>query len=936
MARLTPRERLAQLFMVAAYSNRDAKHMALLDSLVRVHSIGGLIWFQGGPVRQAQMSNALQARAKVPLMMAMDAEWGLGMRLDSTISYPRQMTLGALSDKSLIYRMGTEVAKHTRRLGMQMDFAPVVDVNVNAANPVIGTRSFGEEKKDVVARSLEYMRGLQDSRVLASAKHFPGHGDTETDSHLDLPVIRHDRARLDSVELYPFRELFRAGVKSVMVAHLSIPAIDTTTNLAGTLSTKVVQGLLRDEMGFKGLVFTDALNMKGVAKYYRPGEVEVKAFLAGNDVMLFAEDVPKALDSLLHAVDSGLVSQADIDARCRKVLMAKAWAGLDRYRPIDTKNLYEDLTTAEAKGLREEMISKSLTLLTNRDSIVPLRPAPADTLACVVMGGKEGNAFQEMLGRYWPTKDLIIPMDMKSEEVDTLLKRLERYRTVVIALEGTNSKRPQNYGITAMADSLMARICRSHPTVVATFGIPYLIGNLSCANYARALVAAYELNATTEGYAAQLIMGGIGAEGTLPVTVSDRWKRGTGLRTKATRIGYGTPYQRGMDAETLKGIDRIMDQAIADRAAPGAQILVVRDGMVVYERNMGTHMYDAKRPVRPTDLYDLASVTKVSATLPAFMQLVDQGKVKLDDQVSDHLQRLWATDKSEMTFREMLAHFARLKSWTPFYKNTLTDGYISRRYYRTMPSDSFPHQVAEDLYLRFDYPDTMRSIVDRSELLPTHEYKYSDLAYYYLREVVEKYARKQLDTVTMESFYRPMGLRSMGYLPLNRFDKDRIVPTEYDDYFRNQLVHGHVHDQGAAMLGGIGGHAGLFSHGRDLAALMQMYLNNGTYGGRRYVSDATMKEFVKCQYCAKGNRRGVGFDRPAQGGEGPTCECVSFASFGHTGFTGTMAWADPEQGIIYIFLSNRVYPDADNNKLVKQNVRTRIQQVIYDSIVKRR
>lgn len=937
LATLNSREKLAQLFMVAAYSNKDQKHLDELDSLVSNQKIGGLCWFQGGPVRQANMNNYLQSRAKVPLLVSIDGEWGLGMRLDSTISFPRQMTLAAVPDENLIYRMGKEVARQCKRMGIHINFAPVVDLNVNPANPVIGNRSFGEEKQTVLRKAMQYMAGMQDHGIMACAKHFPGHGDTDQDSHAELPTISHNRARLDSVEMFPFREMIKAGVGSIMVAHLQIPAFDTTKNLPTSLSKPVVTDLLKGQLGYTGLAITDALNMEGVAKYLKSPLAEIRAFVAGNDIMLFAREVPKALDSLQKMLDAGMIDPNDLDQRCRKVLMAKAQLGLMRYRPIETKNLTQDLNSPEAKGLREELIAQSITLLRNENTIVPIRPSADEKIASVVLGGKPSveNPFQEMLSRYMNMDHFQMGIETKKGELDTLLKKLAPYSTIIISINGS-IRAKGNYGISTDMQAAVKTLAARQNVVVNLFGSPYLLGQAIDLSNTKAIVFAHEQNPTTEGYAAQAIMGGIGCKGKLPVTASTNFVRGNGLVSQPIRLGYGTPFQRGMDAKVLADIEKIVQETIDTKSAPGGQILVARDGMVVYEKAFGTHMYDPKRPTKLTDIYDLASVTKVSATLLAFMKLVDEGKVKVDDRLSNHITRLKSTNKKDITFREMLAHYARLKPWVPFYQKTLTDKKPDLRYYRPMPSDSFPNQVCENMYLRFDYPDSMRASIDDSDLLPTQEYKYSDLAYYYLQEVVEKYTTSKLNTYLDQTFYGPMRLPNLGYLPLDRHPLARIVPTEYDNHFRQKLVHGFVHDQGAAMLGGVGGHAGLFSNARDLAAVMQLYLDQGTYGGQRYLSEATVKEFIKCQYCAKGNRRAIGFDRPANSSEGPTCNCVSFSSFGHTGFTGTMAWADPEQGIVYIFLSNRVYPDAENNKLLKNNIRTRIQQLVYDAVIDRK
>ena len=928
---MTPDERLAQLFMVAAYSNKDSAHIKSLEKLIRDHKIGGLIFFQGGPIRHATMQNYLQEASDVPLMIAMDAEWGIGMRLDSTIDYPRQMTLGAIQNDTLLYDFGAEVARQMKRLGMHINFAPVVDVNSNAANPVIGTRSFGENKINVANKGIAVMKGMQDNHILACAKHFPGHGDTDSDSHLTLPIIKHSYERIDSLELYPFKRTIEAGMGSMMVAHLYIPELDNAKNQASTLSPKIVNGLLKDSLGFEGLIFTDALNMKGVSKYYGPGEVELMAFLAGNDVMEFAEDVPKAMELIRKKVEDGTVLQSDIDTRCRKVLEAKAWFGLDEYKPVELQNLTAELNNSRAKAVHNELVANSLSLLVNKNA-VPIKNLESN-IASLVFADDADNEFQRTLSKYAPIDHFQLKRGEEPQTRFNLLSQLKTYDKVILSIHDMSSRRSKNYGVTQDLLDVIAELSFSTELIINVFGNPYSLARIPGLEHANGLLFSYAQTDVSEQMAAQAIMGGIGVSGKLPVTANEKFKEGTGVVTKKTRLAFGEPAQVGLDESILTKIDSLTLDAIEKKATPGAQVLVAKNGIVVYDKNFGHHTYEEKRPVRSDDAYDLASITKISASLVSFMKLVDEGLVSVDDKVSKHLPELKITNKKDITFRDMLAHYAQLKAWIPFYWETLKDGSPDSTYYRTARSDSFPIHVAQNLYMRADYPDTIYKIINDSDLRSRKQYKYSDLGYYYMKKIIEKLTKKPLEEYTAEQLYRPLGLETMGFLPRKRIEIDRLVPTEYDMAFRKQLVKGDVHDPGAAMLGGVGGHAGLFSNATDLAVMMQMFLNEGEYGGKRYISSETIKEFIKCQYCKNGNRRGIGFDKPEPDGNGgPTCDCVSMLSFGHSGFTGTIAWADPQEDIVYIFLSNRVYPDADNTKLLKMDVRTNIQQVIYDAL----
>lgn len=931
---LSPDERIAQLFMVAAYSNKDEAHKQAILKLVTEYKIGGLIFMQGGPVRQAQLCNLYQSKSKVPLMIAIDGEWGLAMRLDSTVKYPRQMTLGAIQNDTLIYLMGAEIARQCRRLGIHVNFAPVVDVNNNPLNPVISNRSFGEDKELVSRKALAYMRGMQDNKVLANAKHFPGHGDTDSDSHKTLPIIKHSLNRIDSLELYPFKKLFEQGLGSIMVAHLYIPALDTTTNLASTLSPKVVNGLLKDSLGFKGLIFTDALNMKGVSKFYKPGYVDVKAILAGNDVLLFSEDVPTAMMEIKKAIANGEISQEQIDERCRKILMAKKWLGLDNYKPIKIENLHKDLNTTYAELINRKLSEAAITLLKNEKNLVPLIRLDTLKIATLTIGYKQANNFQSTVDLYTYSDHFFIHRDASKNEVDSTLSKLSNYNLIIINVNNTNNNPSKDFGLSQHFNYIIQKIDSNAALVANIAANPYILAKMHELNRCEAVIMSYEDNDYTQTYAAQAIFGGIGLNGKLPINASHEFTLGTGITTQKIRFKYTIPEDIGIASKHLSEIDSIAISGIRERAYPGCQILVAKDGNIIYHKSFGYHTYENKRKVSNSDIYDLASITKIAGALPAIMKLADEKKIDIDDPLVQYLPEVKGTNKQYMCLREILAHQAGLKDWIPFYTATLKQGQYKEGIYDTKPSEEFPYRVAENLYIHKSYRDTIYKKIIESPLNPKFDYKYSDLGYYFFHRIIEDITNEKLDEYEYKNFYAPLGMTTTGYNPRKRFDLRQIVPTEYDMVFRKQLVHGDVHDQGAAMMGGVAGHAGLFSNANDLAKLMQMYLQYGEYGGRRYLSKEIVDEFIRCQFCENNNRRGAGFDKPEPDAskDSPTCKCVSYMSFGHSGFTGTYAWADPEHGIVYIFLSNRVYPDAENKKLIKMGIRTRIQQVIYDAV----
>jgi beta-N-acetylhexosaminidase len=933
---LSIKERIGQLFMVAAYSNKGAEHVTKINKLIIDQHIGGLIFFQGGPVRQAQLTNKFQGVSKIPLLIAMDAEWGLGMRLDSTISYPRQMMLGAIQNEEMIFRMGEDIATQCNRLGVHINFAPVIDVNVNPKNPVINSRSFGEQKQNVANKGLAYMNGMQKHKVLAVAKHFPGHGDTDKDSHKSLPLISHDLNRLNDIELYPFKTLFDSGCGGVMVAHLLVPSLDSTANRATTLSPKVVTGLLKEKMGFNGLIFTDALNMKGVSNYYKPGEADLLALLAGNDVLLFPKDVPLAVKMIEKAIKDGRLSEEELNAHVIKILQAKKWAGLDKRKQIKEENLYADLNTDKYKRLYRQLITQSVTLLKNRGAMIPFTDLAHKKIASVAIGGKSPNYFQKKIKGYHQVDLFSLAKEPTDLEVNNLLTKLESYSEVIISFHKPSRSPSKHFGVSVRSQKVVAKISEVKSVTLVSFTNPYVFNWIKETETCNAVLVGFNDKPTTQEAAAQIIFGGFGATGKIPVSAGE-FKAGTGYQTKAIRFSYLEPSDVGLNHETLRGIDSLAENAIKEGATPGCQILIVRDNSIVWNKAYGHHTYANKTPVTTSDIYDLASLTKVVATLPAIMQLVDAGQVSLDGTLGMYLPELvTGTTYARITLREMLAHQAGLKSWIPFYLNTIENGVPRYDIYSLEQSETYPIRVANNLYINKMYPDSMMHLIVAKDLNAPGDYKYSDLGYYFLKAIVEKVSGQKLESYVSHNFYEPLGMTTTGYLPLNKFDVSEIIPTEKDTYFRNQVIHGDVHDPGAAMQGGVGGHAGVFSDAEDLAKIWQMYLNEGEYGGTRFITAKTIQEFTKCQYCLpdyKGNRRGIGFDKPVRGQDGgPTCSCVSYASYGHTGFTGTISWADPVENLIYIFLSNRIYPTAENRKLISMNVRTDIMEVIYNAI----
>ncbi len=926
---LTLEEKIGQLYMVMVFSNQDDKTHASIIDHIKNDKIGGVIFSKGGPVRQANITNEYQAASKVPLLVSMDAEWGLGMRLDSTYSFPWNMTLGAVKNNELIEQTGRHIGEHCKRLGVHINFAPVVDINTNPNNPIIGNRSFGEDRDNVTAKSLAFMRGMQDVGVLATAKHFPGHGDTEADSHKTLPTISFDERRIDSVELHPYKRLIKNGLSSVMVAHLNIPSLETKSGFPSTLSKNIVTSILKERLAFEGLIFTDALNMKGASNFSDSADVDLAAFQAGNDMLLISEDVPAGIQKITEAYNNGDVTEERLAHSVKKVLMAKYKVGLHDYKPIGTYNLVNDLNRIEDDVLNEQLFENAITVVKNKEKLVPVQRLENKKIAYVKLGDDNGKTFYDELKKYGEVHEI------KADKLSDLITKLNNYNTVIVGFHKSNANPWKGHKFKDQELVWLYEIARTNKVILTVFTKPYALLDIRSVNNIESVVVGYQNSEVAQQKAAQLIFGAIPAKGVLPVSSNEEIKVGMSLELNPlSRLSYGLPESVGMNSDRLSRIDSVAQWAVDSMMTPGIQLLVARKGKVIYNKNFGKHTYEGNNAIDFDDIYDVASLTKILATVPLLMELVEQGVVTLDTELGDILPEYKDTNKEEINLKEMLSHYARLKPWIPFYVETLDSitKKPSNELYSISRTGQYNVEVAKNLYLRSDYQDSIQEIIKESEMLRRLRYRYSDLPYYILKKFIEEHYDQSLDVLVQQHFYRSLGANYTTYNPRRVFSDDKIVPTEVDDYFRYQEIHGYVHDMGAAMQNGVGGHAGIFSNANDVAKIMQLFLQKGYYGGKRYFKTSTIDAFNKCHYCHRDNRRGVGFDKPQLGDSGPTCGCLSYTSFGHSGFTGTYAWADPEEEIVYVFLANRTYPVAGKNKLLRENIRTEIQRLIYESI----
>ncbi len=934
---LSIQEKAGQLLMIRA-NLPNKPYFSEVDRYIKDYGVGGVCFFANGPKQQLIQTQKWQNISKIPLMVSIDGEWGLGMRLDSTLSYPFQLTLGSVQNNDLIYEMGKQIGQDCKRMGIHMNFAPVVDINNNPKNPVINSRSFGDDAIMVSNKASAYMKGMQEEGIIATAKHFPGHGDTDSDSHHTLPIVNYSKERLDSLELIPYKELIAEGLSGIMIAHLYIPQIEETENLASTLSPKIVSDLLKTDLGFNGLIVTDALDMKGVTKYFPSGEIEVRALLAGNDILLLPKDVPKAINGLVKAYESGRIPKELLEEKCKKVLSYKYDLGLNLKPILNTENLHQDLIRPEALALKEKLFDNAITLLQN-DSILPLKSKSKKELAIVSFGWKQGNNFEKVVQRYSDATYFYLPKTLNRSQNDSISRLLNNFETIIFNLGRTTIFPQKSFGITSSEIELIEQTNANKKCIINLLASPLAIQKFfPYPDQFEAFILSHQDRYETRRLSAEMIFGARSFKGKLPVNINSKFTAGYGISSE--EIGLlknDLPENEGVDSQLLKKkIDSIVYAGIEMQAFPGCQICIARNGSIIFQESYGYQTYDSLIPINHQTIYDVASLTKVCASVPVLMHLVDQKKLDLDEPISSYLPYLKGSNKEDMIFRNILSHQAQLTSWIPFYwYNTDSLGNLNTDVFKSEQTDAYNIRVAENLYIKESYQYEMYDTILKSKLRKRKEYKYSDVGYYWVPQVLQPHYNGSYDQFLNELLYKPLRLNNTLYKPREKFPIDRIAPTENDTLFRKQVVRGDVHDPGAAMIGGVCGHAGLFSTAEGICTLFQMYLQNGYYGGIQYFDTATIKEFTSYQHDGIKNRRALGFDKPLKEYDrfGPTCESAHLSSFGHSGFTGTYVWADPDEDLVYVFLSNRVYPRSDNYKISRYDIRTNIHQSIYDAII---
>jgi CubicO group peptidase (beta-lactamase class C family) len=673
--------------------------------------------------------------------------------------------------------------------------------------------------------------------------------------------------------------------------------------------------------------------MEGVAKYYEPGEVDLKAFMAGNDVLLFSLNIPKGIELIKKAVLDKTISVEEIDASVKKMLHLKFWAGLDKNQHINTEGLIDDLNNVGAQLLNRKLVEASLTVIQNEGDILPLKGLDSLKIASLTIDETLKGPFNERLSSYTNIDHILVS---ENDRPASVLSRLEDSKLVILNATGLSQYAYRNFGLTEGKINLINEIIKNKPVIMVWHGNPYGLDKIATLDQAKAVIVSYQENAITFDLSAQLIFGGIGANGKLPVSINDDYPAGTGVTVKGNiRLGYTMPEEVGLNGEFLNfKLDSIAKYALEEEVAPGLQVLVARHGKVVFHKAWGYHTYTREQEVKTTDIYDFASVTKVTSALPGLMKMHDAEKFDLDATIGDYLEYFDRGNKKDLIIRRILSHNAGLQSWIAYWTTTFRkNGKYKRNTLSNDSSDRYSIKLTDDLFLYNNYRDKIYKMILKSPVNPDQGYVYSGLSFYLWPEVIEELTGQEYETYLKSTFYKPLGANTLTFNPYKHFSLSQIVPTENDTFFRKIQIHGVVHDEGAAMMNGLSANAGLFGSANDLAKLMQMYLNMGSYGGNQFISEGTMKKFTFCHYCNEGIHRGLGFDKPLLENKekGIPAADAGPDSFGHSGYTGMFIWADPDSGILFVFCSNRVYPTRANNKIANLSIRPKMHQVIYDA-----
>ena len=934
---LNTEEKIGQLMMISVSAYAPAEEKEEWLEKIKEDGVGGLIITKGGPHSHARLINQLQSGSKIPLLTGIHADYGLGPLLDSTVSFYKPLLMGALPD-SLVTETGKEIGREMKLLGIHLNFAPNADNDIRDEIYPATLNYFSDNKQVVSKRSLAFMNGLQSQNILACAPFLPNF---KKDKLIQPPpekkkkkkgvdsTLYYDVNRVDTLDFFSYRTLMENGLAGVLTSNLHFSMLDKKQPVPASVSQIFINDILKKKMNFQGLTFAEIPYLQKITRKDRGGETELLAFMAGNDVLIDPGNINATVRKIQKAIKRNTVLQNQLDASVKKIVAAKYDAGLAHRTPVDEENIVLRINTINTQLLKHKLAESIVTVVRNNDTILPVQSLEDKHFASLTLGKEEKNEFNHYLGKYAAFRNFTI---RTLADTTGMYDELKKQDVIVVSVFPFSS----SFELAIVPQ--IKKLAETKTVIVCIFGDPASIKNYYEIN---TLIAAYDDDPLLAKVAAEIIFGGLKAKGTLPLAPSLLITQGTGIPTELQdRFTYSLPEEAGMDSKTLEGIAPIAREAIDTGATPGCMVLVVKDGKVVYERAFGWQTYENKVPVTDETLYDLASVTKVTATLQTVMFMQEKGLIDINKKVSQYLPELKASNKKDFTIRDIITHQAGLWPFLPFWATTTTsvdkDSKVLPFYYSTKQSPEYPFPVADSLFAFKNMKDSLwqwiirAKVVDKIARTP-YDYRYSDMGFYIMQHVAEKILNQPMEDFLDQNLYEPLGAYTTGYLPRRRFPADRIAPTENDILFRKRLLVGYVHDQGAAMHGGIAGQAGLFSDANDLAKLGQMWLNKGHYGGVQFYKPETIELFTAKQF--ENSRRGLGWDKPTLSDwNGPTSLYASSQTFGHTGFTGTCIWVDPKFNLVFVFLSNRVYPDMTNNKLLNSSIRPRIQDVVYKAI----
>ena len=933
MTTMTEKQMIGQLFMYDSYATWDEMQLKKVYKQIDSNHIGGICFFKGNQTDLIRMNKLYNKRSKIPLFVAIDAEWGLNMRLSDGKNIPMAMTMGALpNDKqNLVKQMGINLAKQCKSLGININFAPDVDININPNNPVINMRSFGENKYKVAQLGYLFFEGMQSQGIMGCAKHFPGHGDTETDSHKATPIITHSKDFIDSVDTYPFRYAIDKGIWSVMMAHLEIGALTLDTQVVSSINKDIVTDYLTKDLGFEGLIFTDAMNMKGLTSRYGKGEAEVMAILAGVDIILMPENIDTAIYAVEQAINEGRISMKLIKEKCKKILNFKYDMGIlteQKSYNIPNKNILY-----QSDSLSLEIYRHALTSVFQNEKLVNYNNQN-DTIILLAVGDSTYSILVDKLSNNFDIVFCQINSKFKQKDYDSLFASLPKNKkTYTLISGGRFAKNTTYYGTPKDCFQILKKINDSIPNnnFLVTFANGYFLKYIDSTFSFDDILVAYEYNDFTQQAVAELLSNNSLPRGVLPVTARKEHVNIIEKEFVENSIDTELYKNLGINTNVINSIDSIAQEGVKQQAYPGCQVLIAKDNQIIFNKNYGYHTYDSLIPVSNNTIYDLASVTKVLGTTIATMKLYEQGKLDLDANVKKYLPEYKRCKFANLTIKELLSHYSTLPATYPFWTKTLKDGELDMSLYDydvQMDENYIP--VTDKLFIKKSHLQTMRKQL-KDVKTGKQQYLYSDLNFLLLQYIIESITNKSLDKFLQEEFFAPMNLQHTFFNPLdNGVAIDSIAPTEDDKTFRKQLIHGTVHDPMASLHGGVCGNAGMFSNAQDVYALCYMLLNKGEFEGKRYLQENTINVFNRRYFKNQNVRRGLGFDKPFISSTNTHCsKYASQESFGHSGFTGTYFWIDKKNNTIMIFLSNRVCPSATPNKLATMNIRTDIHDLIY-------